>query len=391
MAILISGLGLVQTEFIETDQDVVVAYKKQFLIIQNVLATDPNALTQADANSLASAISSLKSLAVSGLSVTRSDIHGNLVTTTRRLTADMARQVDLLVRSMDAAGVGSSPDVVAIRRWQDLGVQGINLVVNRAGQAINNNRSIQAMIELEYVKTGNDVLAEQLTSLRTALSTTQMVAKTLTQLQNIRNLLAPETKSAFTLSGLPTGDLSAAIEEYNQLASAAFGKPLDVVVNYKGQNPQNILNQMTQIRQALSKELLILDQLTPPTISSTGQAVRDPNSLGGKIATVLEDMQKFFDPSGSGSQVITQSGLEAWLIDNLNSHLGTDPASAANAAGKIQTDIDAAIQAATNLNDQQKEQFQRYMFVFQEFYKSAASMLSTINQIIATMAQNAGH
>lgn len=388
MAILVNGLGLIQTASAGTDQAVVNAYNAQWQIIQSVYNKNPSSVTAADAASVSNAMNALKGLASQGLTINVTDIHGNPVATRFLVTADMARQIDLLSRSMDAANF-SGNDVIGLQRWMDLRLQGVNLVVNRAGQAVDNNRSIQAMIELEYVKTGNDVLSQQLSSLQTALSTTQAVAQTLTRLQNVRNSLTPEQRSAFSLSSL-SGSFDNTVKQYNSLASSLFGRPIDVIVNYNGQNPQDVLNQVAQIRQSLSLQLQQLDQLNPPKLSSTGLAIRDPNSLAGSIATVLSDMAKFFDPTNSGTLVITQSAMESWLIDNLNTHLNNNNASAANAAGIIQKNLEAAIQAATNLNDTQKEQFQRYMFVFQEFYKSAASMLTTINQIIQTMAQHSG-
>ncbi len=87
--------------------------------------------------------------------MTRTGPDGKPQTLTYRFTQDMARQTDLVIRSMMAAGItpGSTPTVNQIKAWQDLGVEGINLVVNRAQLAVDTNRSLQALIETEYVKT----------------------------------------------------------------------------------------------------------------------------------------------------------------------------------------------------------------------------------------------
>ena len=118
--------------------------------------------------------------------------------------------------------------------------------------------------------------------------------------------------------------------------------------------------------------------------------MRGDGSLADKINTVLEDMNQFFAVDGDGNEDISQVELEAWLIDNLDKHIDEDDPELANAAGDVQRHVQQAIQAATNLNDQQKEDFRRFMFVFEEFYKSASAILNRLNQLIEKMAQNAG-
>ncbi len=389
MAIIVAGIGLVQTELTHTDTVVVQAYTAQINTLQYILGKDSSTITAADAAAVGQAITNLQSLAQSGIPVTHTGPNGTPQTLTYRFTQDMARQSDLVIRSMMAAGIvpGSTPTVNQIKAWQDLGVEGINLVVNRAQMADETNRSLQALIETEYIRTGNDVLAEQLEALNIAMSATKKIIETLTDIQSIRNLLKPENRSAINLSALPSGNLQAAQEAYNQAASAAYGQPISPVVDYGNRNVQDVIGQMLKDRATLAQQLSELDRIQPPTLDSTGMAIRDPNTLQGKISGVLSDMT-FYWSGGTMDSSITQSGLEAWLIDNLDKHLPKDSPSVVGLAGKIQQTIDGAIQAATNLNDTQKEEFRRYMFVFEEFYKSASAMMSQINQILASMAQN---
>ena len=389
MSMIVAGVGLVPTELTETDSVVVHAYQAQVTILQNILSKGPNTLTAADANSASQALINLQSLASSGLPATHNNADGVPTTQTYRMTADMARQTDLLFRSMMAAGIapGSSISVTQLQRWQDLGVEGIQVVVGRAMDAIDTNRSLQALIETEYIATGNDVLAAQLTGLQTAMSTTQAIIGTLTDIQAIRNKLAPEHRSGFSVSSIG-GGVNAAEGTYNKMADSAYKNPINPIVDFGGQNPQDVIAQLVKDRAALASELSQLDKISPPQIGSTGKALYDPNSLQGKIAGVLSDMTTYLSKGSTNPDAVTFSGLQAWLIDNLDKHLPQDSASVVGLAGKIQQAVDGAIQAATNLNDTQKEQFRRYMFVFEEFYKSASAMMSQINQILATMAQH---
>lgn len=72
-------------------------------------------------------------------------------------------------------------------------------------------------------------------------------------------------------------------------------------------------------------------------------------------------------------------------------YLGTSPVSGIRAdsarAGTFQQNITFAITAGQSFNDTQKEKVRRYMFVFEEYYKSASSMLQKISQLIEKMAQ----
>ncbi len=389
MAILVEGLGLVNVEKTSTDDEIVAAYRANFEVIQEVFNKDPNTITAADAARLGEAMAGMKSLAANGLTVTTTDKDGNPVQGHMLVTRDMARQIDLLSRSLSAAGVSGTPDVTGVRRWQDLGVEGVDIVITRAAQAIDNNRSLQALIELEYVRTGNEVLSEQLEALHDALSTTKKSVETLTELQSIRNLLEPEERDPIDLDALPS-DLDDAVEQYNTDSEDAYKRPIDPIVDYRGKNPQDVIADVQRLRTELAEQLTELDRLSPPQIGDMGQAVRDEASLAGKIDKILQDMQRVFVDEGDGLETISQTELEDWLIDNLDKHIDEDDPLDVNSAGDIQRNISGAIQAATNLNDKQKEDFRRYMFVFEEFYKSAAAMLNRINQLVEKMAQNAG-
>ncbi len=391
MPMMVAGVGTVPTALTETDQVVVTDYQNQVAILQNILDQAPGTLTAADANTVSQAIINLQNLAASGLPATHNNYAGVPTTQTYYMTTDMARQTDLLMRSMMAAGItpGSAITLTQLQKWQDLGVNGVSVVVQRAAQAVDTNRSLQALIETEYVATANNVLATQLTALEAAMSTTQAITVTLTSLQSVRNLVAPENKSGVSLSALPTG-VSAAETAYNTAAQSAFGNPINIYVAFGTQNPQDVIAQVATDRAQLAAELTQLDKISPPTIGSTGQAVYTPNSLQAEVSGVLSDMTTYLPIGATSPSDITLSGLEAWIIDNMNQHLPQDSPSAVALAGKIGQTFTAAVAAATNLNDTQKEQFQQYMFIFQEFYQSAGAIMTQINQILATMAQDMG-
>lgn len=180
---------------------------------------------------------------------------------------------------------------------------------------------------------------------------------------------------------------------YDQVSQQLFGTAIDPEVDFKNQSPQDVLMRTYSIRDQLAAQLAILDQISPPPASG-----RDLTSIGGKIATVLDDLYRYIgDTLTANSAPITQTnaldGLRAWIMDNQDKHAtDSNPVNQALAknAGDIQRNIQDAMTAATNLNDKQKNDFSRYMFIFQEFYQSAAAMLTALTQMIQKIAQNAG-
>lgn len=108
--------------------------------------------------------------------------------------------------------------------------------------------------------------------------------------------------------------------------------------------------------------------------SSPASAFTNPQSLYNLAKKVYEDM----------GDVSTTAGARAWMMDNYQSLNTPD----ATKAGALQQGITSAITAAQSTNDEQKEIVRNNLFLFEEFYKSASTVLTQLNQIIVKMAQN---
>jgi len=78
------------------------------------------------------------------------------------------------------------------------------------------------------------------------------------------------------------------------------------------------------------------------------------------------------------------SAINKWIVQGYNNVNGVGTAS----AGVIQGDLTKAITAGESLNTTQTEAVRNYLFIFQEFYSSATSMLQTISSLLKTMADN---
>lgn len=280
----------------------------------------------------------------------------------------------------------------------------------------------QALVELIYVGTGNQMLGSALNTLESALNTTQSVLNILQNLQNLHNNISVKSKSAFgfnyklgpsaiyvghnpslaqTAGVTPPGGtistrvfvnsfitissragpgqrftihLCASITDYqrayNSAASAYFGQainPFFVFANSAASGYSNFLTALTQLKSRLATEIQVLSGQTP------SGARGDPTSLLGTVRQVYNDLPANFQ----------FSTVEKWALDNYTSHGSTGAA----AGGVLQNNLSTAIVAAENLNDTQKEKVRRYLFIFQEYYQSASAILSSITQIVQKMAQ----
>lgn len=241
-----------------------------------------------------------------------------------------------------------------------------------------NAHSEQAVIELVYIKTANNQLGNTLANLSSALNTTTSVLSILTALQNMHNEISISGKSAFGFNFKSGGitsaggslNITAYESAYDKAASAYFGQAIDPTFLFSGPNDPKFApfaSALHQLRKELKAEIGVLSGQTPASTRS------DPNNLLNTLKIVYNDL-----PSGK-----TFKDVEAWALDSYNS-AGTG----AGTAGDIQNALTTAITAAQSLNDTQKEQVRSFLFVFQEYYQSAAAVLSTLTQVLNDIARH---
>lgn len=162
------------------------------------------------------------------------------------VSSDMAQNLSLLFSSLNAVGTqgftlnavsgGFSLDIALAgqtgndpmlwQSWRDLclSTNMLQSVFAKDVTPVNFGRSLQAMVELNYVKLGNDMLAAQLSGLQQALSTTQTVLNTLTALQNLHNQIVISTKISFSAFFNPSAGLkSAAATWRNPVTGQVYG------------------------------------------------------------------------------------------------------------------------------------------------------------------------
>ena len=388
-------------------------YIQQIANVYNVASSPGNTatMTAADVTTVNNALAGLYNLAQNGVVVNG---------VTNYLTTQMASTLDTLARTFVAAGfsipgIPSSTDqVAALQAWKDLST--LSSTITAALQAGLNspqlNQSLQAMIEIDYVAQANNMVEGQLGTLQTALSTTQSVLNTLAAVQGLHNQVAISSKPPFGfdyLSGYGSG--SNYVNAYTKAGSQYFGTVVQafvpgnmaitttvtstrvlggntltiygtsVVLTSQG---QQMINQLQLYRNSIIAEISNLNTiLTASQKTATG-------SLYSSLQTVLSNLPNFSALTAKAAgpvtvaeslQTVQYSSLTTWLTDNYNST--TDY----SAAGTYQNNITQAITAAQSLNDTQSQNVQNYLFIFQQYYNSASTILQSLTQIIQQIAQ----
>lgn len=323
------------------------------------------------------------------------------------MTMTMAQDYDVILRSLASVGVNVNasganfPSVTLpqLQQWRDLAIQvsAISRVVQAAElEGFGGARSLQGIIEIDYVQTGNEIITRNLAKLQSALSVTQDVLNTLSQLQVLKNKITTQSSAFKDVFGQPFnyqenyGNQSPSSWGgfYQQYASAYFNRPVTPIIlpgMAPGQpNFTSAFRQLVFLRTQLTSELQRLSSVSPAS------TITNPQSLYGTLKAVIADINDNFktptgDPVFSATPSnLASAGFKRWMLDNYSAFNSPN----ANKAGQIQQNLTFAITAGESLNDTQKETTRNFMYIFEEYYKSASAALQAITQIIQKIAQN---
>ena len=354
------------------------------------------------------------------------------------LTIPMANDLDVLVQSLKAVGIpvinGAIPAatdsyVTQLQIWKDMAQQSPliqELMESIVVSGDTGANSLQALVELVYVRQGNQIIGDGLDALQTALATTKDSLDILAQLQNVHNKIEITAKSTFMAAyKVPAEDKSKSDNRdlygkgVKSAISAFFNPPIipgtafiSVIavsvfvpgafgmsgrystkyVTSAGAALIEAQKQLVQLKNSLSAQLVLLKSQTSTAV------LNDPVKLAaspyGQLQSVYNDLAKtlVYSTTAGVRVPITSTtppdkayaGVQAWMLDNYDKYASTDSSS----AGLFQQRIVNASTALSSLNTTQTEKVRNYLFVFEEFYKSASAVLQSMTQIIQKMASN---
>lgn len=229
----------------------------------------------------------------------------------------------------------------------------------------SSDHSIQAFIELVYVRKANDILVQKMNDLDAQLGITQDAINLLTRVQDLHNAVKVNDRTGITVNNTWHGGDDG--DDYQDLASAKYGKALSVAPDYTDWGTSaNFRAVLSQVKGQISDLIPRLASMTP----SDGHGSVDATSLLAKLRIVLQDI----------TSTNATSNPRSWLVDNYNS------SSASSNQGKFQQHITEAITAGQSLNTTQTTAVRNYLYLYEEYYKSASAVLTAISQMIQKMA-----
>lgn len=395
-----------QTVHINTDStrgDVVAQYLSGLNPFANLLAltqnSGQNSLLTSDVLSsqvpaLTTAITNLLTLANDGVVELADPTNPAGPKVKYYLTGDMAQGLDEFIKSLQAVGVtvSNNPPSVSnltgdtMRKWLDLSMISpiIGQVIANCQQAAATATStLQALVELEYVKNANDTLSNKMINLENALSLTQNVLKVLTSVQQLHNNVTPNTTKAGPVN-LNDPSLDAGKDDKKTTTNTGNAYNANDAPAFKGGTgfgvsiPAHQAGAFTNI--ALSASITTsafsafkgLETQLKGQLSALSASHNSSTEIFKRVKQVLSDMQKFDANANTAA---------TWFIDNYGS------AGVTKDSGLYQQNISTAITSAENLNNSQQQNVQQFMFVFQEYYQSASTVLSKLSQIIEQAGQ----
>lgn len=279
------------------------------------------------------------------------------------------------------------------------------------GVANPSDHSLNALVELVYVRVGNEVMAQALSKLEGALNATKSTLDALSTVQGLQNQISIKGRSGipFTFnttyqvitytSKVGTGtqvsvysktlnDTDSYMSGYLIVASSYY-KPIDpyfsvsipgqisaidITASTAGTMTARMQSGYNYFRSSIlsSKRVIsgLIAQLSAITPRVNGQ--EDPTSLLAKLRTVYGHLPQ--DNFAS---------MRAWILDGYTAHNSSD----VTKQGAFQQEITNAIVAGESLNSSQNASVRRYMFIFEQYYQSASSIISQLNQIMSNIAR----
>jgi len=264
-------------------------------------------------------------------------------------------------------------------------------VVNSAlidDDATTQSESLQQLLMVDYISRGNELLFNEMATLKDAININQEVLTYLNSLQDLMNQKDPEhfllklqylsgadedmdwqtfeeetfSQDLGTTAKLP-GFTEEEIAEYVSMiyngTTDAFEEG-ETAPDGSGQAAGAFVNAATGIFEAsMTTVINNLIQLKTELDTAAGD---NGSALGQQIQKIIDDFNQVDD-------------IQAWIEDY---ETGKE--------GEFQRHLNDAVVASQALNDTEREELRRVMFVYEEFYKSATAMLSKLTQLIERMA-----
>lgn len=259
------------------------------------------------------------------------------------------------------------------------------------GDTSSQSQSIQQVLMVDYIGQGNQILYNEMSQLEQAVNQNQSALSYLNSLQSLMNQKNPQqfVLNLEQLNGVVLGTDNAQ-SAYNTYEQSTYDQSINAITNFQNDGTlESYLSTQNPSATSLSitQEAFATIQSSLSTVGSysVSQITQNLTYLIGQLTAL----------SGGTSSTAPQGGLIQSLqtvLNDFNGLTGSNPIqqwiqdAQAGATGNYQNDLNNAVTSSQSFNDTEREELSQVMFVFEEFYKSADTLLSSLTQLIQKMA-----
>jgi hypothetical protein len=292
--------------------------------------------------------------------------------------------------------------------------------------------SLQSLVELVYVKQGNDLIANAMNRLDIALQAAQGALSVLTDIQTLHNKIAIPSSLSFSATfpfvfsldnqtfSVDVWNIQSTVEVpvnvpavffptfipahtssyFSTHNTVVFREPTNLGSGFVVTGPSGHTftvsnrDQYRSVYNALASAYYVpIDPMVVGNMSAMAGYLTQMNTAKTRLASFMSTLRSTDGASallGRLSAVYaslpapTSSAFEKWVLDGNNLH----GVAGVEKAGSIQKDLNVAITAAQSLNAAQNQSVRKFTFEFQQYMQSAAAILTALNQLFRSISGN---
>lgn len=288
--------------------------------------------------------------------------------------------------------------------------QGISAAVQAniiGNAALTDSMSIQQVLMVDYVSTGNQILFNEMQQLQTAVNLNQQALSYLNSLQSLMNQKNPQT-FVMQLQQLNNVNVNTTNpqSQFDTFEQDTYNQALNTISNLSSTHPSTYAAYFSSLAGvngagAVSNAITSSDPLALGAFGNLASAVQVVGNYS--VGIIVSNLQYLIQQIGASGGATTAGGLLQSLHSVLSDFTGLqaqNPATAiqtwiqdaaGSSPGQFQQDLSNAVVSSQSFNDTERENLREVMFVYEEFYKSATGLLSTLDTLLKKMADAIAH
>ncbi len=280
---------------------------------------------------------------------------------------------------------------------------------NILGQAaLTDSMSIQQVLMVDYVSTGNQILFNQMQQLQTAVNINQQALSYLNSLQALMNQKNPQQ---FIMQLQDLNDVNVNTtnpqSKFDQFEQDTYNQALGTISNLAAQDNTAYaayFSQLAGVNNSANVGNVINSSSPIATDAFTSNLASAVQTIGQySVQTILNNLTYLIQQVGAAGGSSAAGGLVQSLTQVKNDFQGLSNANPATAIqtwiqdtqssdpGGFQQNLSNAVVSSQSFNDTERETLREVMFVYEEFYKSATGLLSSLDTLLKKMADAVAH